>query len=121
MLLYYILWEGVGVSSYLLINYFYTRMAANKAAVLAFNQNRVSDMFFSIGLFAMIAVFGSLDFNVVFSLAPSINPNLITIICVLLFIGSSAKSAVLFQHNWLPGSMEAKKETKINLKYYLLF
>jgi NADH-ubiquinone oxidoreductase chain 5 len=74
-------------------------MAANKAAVLAFNQNRVSDMFFSIGLFAMIAVFGSLDFNVVFSLAPSINPNLITIICVLLFIGSSAKSAVLFQHN----------------------
>ena len=100
-------WEGVGVSSYLLINYFYTRMAANKAAVLAFNQNRVSDMFFSIGLFAMIAVFGSLDFNIIFSLAPSINPNLITIICVLLFIGASAKSAVLFQHNWLPGSMEA--------------
>lgn len=113
-------WEGVGVSSYLLINYFYTRMAANKAAVLAFNQNRVSDMFFSIGLFAMIAVFGSLDFNVIFSLAPSINPNLITIICVLLFIGASAKSAVLFQHNWLPGSMEAKKETTINLKYYII-
>ena len=62
------MWEGVGVSSYLLINYFYTRMAANKAAVLAFNQNRVSDMFFSIGLFAIIAVFGSLDFNIIFSL-----------------------------------------------------
>ncbi|KIM19995.1 hypothetical protein M408DRAFT_18655 [Serendipita vermifera MAFF 305830] len=79
---------GIGVSSYLLINYYYTRIASNKAAILAFNQNRV--------------VFGSLDFDVVFSLAPSINPTLITIICILLFIGAGAKSAVLGLHSWLP-------------------
>jgi formate hydrogenlyase subunit 3/multisubunit Na+/H+ antiporter MnhD subunit len=56
----------------------------------------------------IIAVFGSLDFDVVFSLAPSINPTLITIICILLFIGAGAKSAVLGLHSWLPGSMEAQ-------------
>jgi NADH-ubiquinone oxidoreductase chain 5 len=100
-------WEGIGVSSYLLINYYYTRLASNKAAILAFNQNRVGDWVLSVGFFAIIAIFGSLDFDIVFSLAPSINPNLITLICVLLFIGAGAKSSVLGLHSWLPGSMEA--------------
>jgi len=100
-------WEGIGVSSYLLINYYFTRLASNKAAILAFNQNRVGDWILSVGFFAIIAIFGSLDFDVVFSLAPSINPNLITLICVLLFIGAGAKSSVLGLHSWLPGSMEA--------------
>ena len=100
-------WEGIGVSSYLLINYYYTRIASNKAAILAFNQNRVGDWILSVSFFMIIAVFGSLDFDVVFSLAPSINPTLITIICILLFIGAGAKSAVLGLHSWLPGSMEA--------------
>lgn len=100
-------WEGIGVSSYLLINYYYTRLASNKAAILAFNQNRVGDWILSVGFFGIIAVFGSLDFDVVFSLAPSINPSLITLICVLLFIGAGAKSSVLGLHSWLPGSMEA--------------
>jgi len=100
-------WEGIGVSSYLLINYYYTRLASNKAAILAFNQNRVGDWILSVGFFAIIAIFGSLDFDVVFSLAPSINPNLITFICVLLFIGAGAKSSVIGLHSWLPGSMEA--------------
>jgi NADH-ubiquinone oxidoreductase chain 5 len=100
-------WEGIGVSSYLLINYYYTRIASNKAAILAFNQNRVGDWILSVSFFMIIAVFGSLDFDVVFSLVPSINPTLITIICILLFIGAGAKSAVLGLHSWLPGSMEA--------------
>jgi len=106
-LILFIGWEGIGVSSYLLINYYYTRLAANKAAILAFNQNRVGDWILSVGFFAMISVFGSLDYDVIFNLAPSINPTLITIICLLLFIGASAKSAVLGLHSWLPGSMEA--------------
>lgn len=97
----------IGVSSYLLINYYYTRLASNKAAILAFNQNRVGDWILSVGFLALIATFGSLDFDVVFSLAASINPNLITLICILLFIGAGAKSSVLGLHSWLPGSMEA--------------
>jgi NADH-ubiquinone oxidoreductase chain 5 len=100
-------WEGIGVSSYLLINYYYTRIASNKAAILAFNQNRVGDWILSVSFFMIIAIFGSLDFDIIFSLAPSINPTLITIICILLFIGAGAKSAVLGLHSWLPGSMEA--------------
>jgi NADH-ubiquinone oxidoreductase chain 5 len=55
----------------------------------------------------MIAVFGSLDFDVIFSAAPYTNIDAINIIAMLLFIGAGAKSAVLFLHNWLPGSMEA--------------
>jgi NADH-ubiquinone oxidoreductase chain 5 len=110
-------WEGIGVSSYLLINYYYTRIASNKAAILAFNQNRVGDWILSVAFFMIIAVFGSLDFDVVFSLAPSINPTLITIICILLFIGAGAKSAVLGLHSWLPGSMEAER----NINYILFY
>jgi NADH:ubiquinone oxidoreductase subunit 5 (subunit L)/multisubunit Na+/H+ antiporter MnhA subunit len=56
-------------------------------------------MFLSIAFFAMIAIFGSLDFNIVFSTAPYVNSNAITIIAILLFIGAGAKSAVLFLHN----------------------
>ncbi len=120
-------WEGIGVSSYLLINYYYTRLASNKAAILAFNQNRVGDWILSVGFFAIIAIIGSLDFDVVFSLAPSINPNLITLICVLLFIGAGAKSSVLGLHSWLPGSMEAEYLNNIIInilqiiKYNLLY
>jgi NADH-ubiquinone oxidoreductase chain 5 len=114
-------WEGIGISSYLLINYYYTRIASNKAAILAFNQNRVGDWILSVSFFMIIAVFGSLDFDVVFSLAPSINPTLITIICILLFIGAGAKSAVLGLHSWLPGSMEAEKTIFYFLFYFILF
>lgn len=117
-LIMFIGWEGIGVSSYLLINFFYTRLNANKAAILAFGQNRVGDMFLSIAFFAMIAIFGSLDFDVIFSMTPYVNSQAITIIAILLFIGAGAKSAVLFLHNWLPGSMEAENYL---IKIYLLF
>lgn len=99
-------WEGIGVVSYLLINFWFTRLQANKAAILAFTMNRVGDMGLSIGFFAIFAMFGSLDFSVVFSLVPFMNETAITIISLLLLMGAMAKSAQIPLHSWLPGSME---------------
>src|SRR5882672_9004647 len=99
-------WEGIGVVSYLLINFWFTRLQANKAAILAFTMNRVGDMGLSIGFFAMFAIFGSLDFATVFSLVPLMNETAITLISLLLLMGAMAKSAQIPLHSWLPGSME---------------
>nr|YP_009649348.1 NADH dehydrogenase subunit 5 [Rhizopogon vinicolor]QDA23265.1 NADH dehydrogenase subunit 5 [Rhizopogon vinicolor] len=100
-------WEGIGVVSYLLINYYYTRIQANKAAILALTMNRVGDMGLSIGFFAIFALFGSVDYATIFSLAPFMNETAITIISLLLLMGAMAKSAQIPLHSWLPGSMEA--------------
>ncbi|KAH7917288.1 NADH dehydrogenase subunit 5, partial [Leucogyrophana mollusca] len=100
-------WEGIGVVSYLLINFYYTRIQANKAAILALTMNRVGDMGLSVGFFALFALFGSLDYATIFSLAPFMNETAITIISLLLLMGAMAKSAQIPLHSWLPGSMEA--------------
>ena len=100
-------WEGIGVVSYLLINYYYTRIQANKAAILALTMNRVGDMGLSIGFFAIFALFGSVDYATIFSLAPFMNETAITIISLLLLMGAMVKSAQIPLHSWLPGSMEA--------------
>lgn len=100
-------WELIGVVSYLLINFYFTRIQANKAAILAFVMNRGGDMMLSISFFAIICSMGSLDYSTVFSLTPYMNENTITIIALLLFAGASAKSAQIPFHSWLPGSMEA--------------
>jgi NADH-ubiquinone oxidoreductase chain 5 len=100
-------WEGIGVVSYLLINFYFTRIQSNKAAILALTMNRVGDMGLSIGFFALFAIFGSLDYSTVFSLAPFMNETAITVISLLIFMGAMAKSAQLGLHSWLPGSMEA--------------
>ena len=100
-------WEGIGVCSYLLINFYFTRIQANKASILALTMNRVGDYGLSIGFFAMFSIFGSLNYSTVFSLAPYINEISITILSLLLFTGAMSKSAQLFLHSWLPGSMEA--------------
>jgi hypothetical protein len=97
----------IGVVSYLLINYYYTRIQANKAAILALTMNRVGDMGLSIGFFAIFALFGSVDYATIFSLAPFMNETAITIISLLLLMGAMAKSAQIPLHSWLPGSMEA--------------
>ena len=76
----------IGVVSYLLINFWFTRLQANKAAILAFTMNRVGDMGLSIGFFAIFALFGSLDYSSVFSIAPFMNETAITIISLLLLI-----------------------------------
>ena len=100
-------WEGIGIVSYLLINFYFTRIQANKAAILALTMNRVGDFGLSIAFFALFAVFGSLNFSTVYSLAPYINETAITIIALLLLSGAAAKSSQLGLHSWLPGSMEA--------------
>ena len=99
-------WEGIGIVSYLLINFWFTRIQANKAAILALTMNRVGDMGLSIGFFALFALFGSLDYSVVFSITPLMNETAITIIGILLLTGAMAKSAQIPLHSWLPGSME---------------
>jgi len=83
----------VGVVSYLLINFYFTRIQANKSAILALTMNRVGDFGLSIAFFALFAVFGSLNYATIFSLAPFINETAITIIALLLLTGAAAKSA----------------------------
>jgi NADH-ubiquinone oxidoreductase chain 5 len=101
------LWEAIGVVSYLLINFYFTRLQSNKAAMLAFTMNRGGDMFMSIGFFAIFQTFGSLNYSEVFSLVPFINETAVTIIALFLLGGALAKSANIPLHSWLPGSMEA--------------
>jgi len=100
-------WEAIGVVSYLLINFYFTRLQSNKAAMLAFTMNRGGDMLMSIGFFAIFQTFGSLNYSEVFSLVPFINETAITIIALFLLGGALAKSANIPLHSWLPGSMEA--------------
>lgn len=101
-------WEGIGISSYLLINFWFTRIQANKSAIKALVVNRVGDMFLSIGFFAMFFVFGNLDYSTIFSLAPFINETIITIIGLLLLFAAMGKSAQLGLHTWLPDAMEGR-------------
>jgi NADH-ubiquinone oxidoreductase chain 5 len=100
-------WEAIGVVSYLLINFYFTRIQANKAAILAFTMNRTGDMLMSIGFFAIFSIFGSLNYASIFSLTPYMNETAISIIALLLLGGALAKSANIPLHSWLPGSMEA--------------
>lgn len=101
------MWEIIGLVSYLLINFYFTRIQSNKAAILAFTMNRQGDMLLSIGFMAIFALFGSLNYSSVFAIAPYMNETALTIIALLLFGGACAKSAQLPLHSWLPGSMEA--------------
>ena len=105
-LILFVGWEGIGISSYLLINFWYTRIQANKSAIKALTVNRVGDMFLSIGFFAILWVFGNVDYATVFSISPLINETAITIIGLLLLIGAMAKSAQFGLHTWLPDAME---------------
>lgn len=110
----------IGIVSYLLINFWYTRIQANKAAILALIMNRVGDMGLSIGFFALFALFGSLDYATIFNIVPFMNETAITIIALLLLSGAMAKSAQIPLHSWLPGSMEGLK-IKIFYMYFSIF
>ena len=109
-------WEGVGVSSYLLINFWFTRIQANKAAIKAMLVNRIGDFGLLIAIFTIYFVFNSLDYDVVFSLIPlAVNYKVIflgfqlpvlDLIGIFLFIGAMGKSAQLGLHTWLPDAME---------------
>ena len=109
-------WEGVGLASYLLIGFWFKKPSANAAAIKAFVVNRVGDFGLAIGIFLIYKYTGSLNFSEVFQAVPSLldkkinfigtDGNLITYICVFLFIGAMGKSAQLFLHTWLPDAME---------------
>ena len=109
-------WEAVGLVSYLLIGFWYTRPTAIYANLKAFLVNRVGDFGFLLGIALVLMVFGSLNYADVFAnvashandIAPigGMHVNLITAICILLFIGAMGKSAQFPLHVWLPDSME---------------
>src|SRR5919106_1005572 len=109
-------WEGVGLASYLLIGFWYTRPAANAAAIKAFIVNRVADFAFMLGIAAMFLVFDSVQFDVIFANAAQHQNAQITafgatfraldVVAFLVFIGAMGKSAQLGLHTWLPDAME---------------
>ena len=101
-------WEGVGLCSYLLINFWLTRIQANKAAMKAMFVNRVGDIGLVLAMLMILKEFGALEFTTISSLlvTPTINKENITIICLLLFWGAVGKSAQLGLHTWLPDAME---------------
>ena len=99
-------WEGVGVCSYLLVSFWFTRIAANQSSMAAFLTNRVGDCLLTIGMFTILWSFGNIDYSTIFSLAPFINEDIITITGICLLIGAMAKSSQVGLHVWLPMAME---------------
>jgi NADH-quinone oxidoreductase subunit L len=98
-------WEAVGLVSYLLIGFWYTRESAIYANLKAFLVNRVGDFGFLLGIALVLAHFGTLDYQEVFRQAPALAAEM-TLICLLLFVGAMGKSAQFPLHVWLPDSME---------------
>ena len=117
----FIFWEAVGLCSYLLIGHWYDRASACSAATKAFVVNRIGDFGFLLGLFLAWYSFGSLDYAVMFGKAPALanqsmnvlepfggtwDISVMTVMCLLLFIGAMGKSAQVPLHVWLPDAME---------------
>ena len=99
-------WEGVGVCSYLLINFWYTRVLASQSAFKAMAVNKVGDMAFLIGMGLIIKEIGSLNVHTINSLFPLIDSNQAQVISILLLIAVTGKSAQVGLHMWLPDAME---------------
>src|SRR3989344_244140 len=110
-------WEAVGLVSYLLIGFWYTRDSATYAQLKSFLVNRIGDLGFLLGIAAIYMTFGTLDYAAVFAIAPQmaaktmqvlpgVDWSVMTLICILLFIGAMGKSAQVPLHVWLPDSME---------------
>jgi len=110
-------WEGVGLVSYLLIGFWFKKESAAQGSLKAFIVNRIGDFGFILGIAAALDYFGTLDYSVIFTKVPvlatttiSIWPgthwSIITVMCILLFIGAMGKSAQVPLHVWLPESME---------------
>ena len=110
-LVMFIGWEGVGLASYLLIGFWFTKDSAASAGKKAFIVNRIGDFGFLIGLFLIIQHFGSLDFTKVFAqvhpmAVESGGAGLLTAIGILLMVGACGKSAQIPLYVWLPDAME---------------
>ncbi len=109
-------WEGVGLASYLLIGFWYYKPSANAAAIKAFVVNRVGDFGFSLGIFGTFLVFKTVKLDAILAAAPGMagatfnflgHPvDVMTCLCLLLFVGAMGKSAQLGLHTWLPDAME---------------
>lgn len=109
-------WEGVGLCSYLLINFWNTRIQANKAAIKAMLVNRVGDFGLTLGILCIFVIFKCVNYSTVFSIVYNyLNVsiligntyfNALDVICCLLFIGAIGKSAQIGLHVWLPDAME---------------
>ncbi len=105
-LLLFFFWEGVGLASYLLIGFWFTRRSAASAAQKAFIVNRIGDLAFGLGLIWIFYQFGTLDFSEVFAQVPAAPAAVVTGIALLLFGGAAGKSAQFPLHVWLPDAME---------------
>jgi len=109
-------WEGVGLCSFLLINFWFTRIQANKAAIKAMVLNRIGDFGLVLGILIIFLNYKAVDYATVFSITPliinnsinflSCNLNILTVVGAFLFIGAVGKSAQLGLHTWLPDAME---------------
>ncbi len=109
-------WEGVGLASYLLIGFWYTRESANAAAIKAFVVNRVGDFGFALGIFATFVLFGAINFDPIFAAAGEMQGKTmqflswqvpaLELVALLLFMGAMGKSAQFLLHTWLPDAME---------------
>jgi proton-translocating NADH-quinone oxidoreductase chain L len=109
-------WEGVGLASYLLINFWYTRPYANQAAMKAMIVNRVGDLGLVLGIIMIFNIFESINFHEVFTVVHQVHSgnfffvynyfDKFTLICLFLFIGAIGKSAQVGLHTWLPDAME---------------
>ena len=109
-------WEGVGLASYLLIGFWFRKPSANAAAIKAFVVNRVGDLGFMLGIFALYLVFGTISIPEILAAVPQhagstigflwFRLDTITLCCLLLFVGAMGKSAQLGLHTWLPDAME---------------
>jgi NADH-ubiquinone oxidoreductase chain 5 len=109
-------WEGVGLCSYLLINFWFTRIQANKAAIKAMLVNRVGDFCLLVGIFLIFVNYKAVDYATVAALTPlfknsslnflNFNTDLLTVIGIFLFLGAVGKSAQVGLHTWLPDAME---------------
>ena len=111
-------WEGVGLCSYLLINFWHTRIQANKAAMKAVFINRIGDFGLLLGIFLIFWQLKTVNYLTVFSLIssyhlysfnfliPFLNIDIYVLICIFLFVGVMGKSAQIFLHTWLPDAME---------------
>lgn len=109
-------WEGVGFCSFLLINFWFTRLQANKAALKAMLVNRLSDLILILGILIIFYNLQTVEFFSIFAAIPILKTykcllfgyyiNIIDIISILIFIGAMGKSAQIFLHIWLPDAME---------------
>jgi NADH-quinone oxidoreductase subunit L len=105
-LVLYVGWEGVGLASYLLIGYYYTRDSAATAAKKAFVANRVGDVGLSIAIMLMFAYLGTTDFTGVFANVHLLSGGVITAIALMLLLGACGKSGQFPLQTWLPDAME---------------